>query len=124
VDDEDYVRPRDRRPQKQAKPKGPAQPPKGTGPVRKPVDPSAVKGGPKTKHTPAPAPVTDASGATDLDGLRIKGARASKVVRKAEGAPKSASRTPREPKPAPSADTDASSAWTAAPDPDAPKPDA
>jgi 16S rRNA processing protein RimM len=36
VDDEEYVRPRDRRPQKQAKPKGPAQPPKGTGPVRKP----------------------------------------------------------------------------------------
>ncbi len=54
VDDEDYVRPRDRRPRKQAKPKGPAQPPKGTGPVRKPVDRSAVKGGPKTKHTPAP----------------------------------------------------------------------
>jgi hypothetical protein len=38
VDDEDYVRPRDRRPQKQAKPKGPAQPPKGTGPVRTPAD--------------------------------------------------------------------------------------
>jgi 16S rRNA processing protein RimM len=37
VDDEDYVRPRDRRPRKQARgPKGPAQPPKGTGPVRKP----------------------------------------------------------------------------------------
>ncbi len=30
VDDEDYVRPRDRRPKKQPKPKGPAQPPKGT----------------------------------------------------------------------------------------------
>ena len=43
VDDEDYVRPRDRRPKKQAKPKGPAQPPKGTGPVRKPVDPAASK---------------------------------------------------------------------------------
>jgi 16S rRNA processing protein RimM len=36
VDDEDYVRPRDRRPKKQPRPKGPAQPPKGTGPVRKP----------------------------------------------------------------------------------------
>jgi 16S rRNA processing protein RimM len=36
VDDEEYVRPRDRRPRKQSKPKGPAQPPKGTGPVRKP----------------------------------------------------------------------------------------
>ncbi len=43
VDDEDYVRPRDRRPRKQAKPKGPAQPKPGTGPVRKPVasDPGA-----------------------------------------------------------------------------------
>jgi 16S rRNA processing protein RimM len=37
VDDEDYVRPRDRRPRKQPRgPKGPAQPPKGTGPVRRP----------------------------------------------------------------------------------------
>jgi 16S rRNA processing protein RimM len=70
VDDEDYVRPRDRRPRKQAKPKGPAQPPKGTGPVRKPVDPAAsasggrdgarprAKGAPKAAPTPAPAPVT------------------------------------------------------------------
>ncbi len=38
VEDDTYVRPRDRRPPKQPKgPKGPAQPPKGTGPVRKPV---------------------------------------------------------------------------------------
>jgi len=37
VEDDEYVRPRDRRPKKQSKgPKGPAQPPKGTGPVRKP----------------------------------------------------------------------------------------
>ncbi len=37
VEDEAYVRPRDRRPKKQPRgPKGPAQPPKGTGPVRKP----------------------------------------------------------------------------------------
>jgi 16S rRNA processing protein RimM len=45
VDDEDYVRPRDRRPRKQSKgPKGPAQPPKGTGPVRKPrVTPAPPK---------------------------------------------------------------------------------
>jgi 16S rRNA processing protein RimM len=43
VDDDDYVRPRDRRPKKQPKPKGPAQPPKGTGPVRKPVDPATSK---------------------------------------------------------------------------------
>ena len=73
VDDEDYVRPRDRRPRKQAKPKGPAQPPKGTGPVRKPVDPAAsratprdkvsdtAKGAPKgsPKRAPAPAPAPD-----------------------------------------------------------------
>ena len=70
VDDEDYVRPRDRRPKKQAKPKGPAQPPKGTGPVRKPMDPAAsasggrgtamprAKGAPKAAPGPAPAPVT------------------------------------------------------------------
>jgi 16S rRNA processing protein RimM len=45
--EEDYVRPRDRRPQKQPRPKGPAQPPKGTGPVRRPVDPAAAKGDPK-----------------------------------------------------------------------------
>ncbi len=62
VDDEDYVRPRDRRPKKQAKPKGPAQPPKGTGPVRKPVDPAASKTGrkdsatPRAKGTPKAAP--------------------------------------------------------------------
>ena len=49
VDDEDYVRPRDRRPRKQVKPKGPSQPPKGTGPVRKPVDPSASDAAPKDK---------------------------------------------------------------------------
>ena len=37
VDDEDYVRPRDRRPKKQVKPpKGPSQPPPGTRPVQKP----------------------------------------------------------------------------------------
>ena len=62
VDDEDYVRPRDRRPKKQPKPKGPAQPPKGTGPVRKPVDPAASKAGkrdaasPRTPGAPKPAP--------------------------------------------------------------------
>ena len=43
VDDEDYVRPRDRRPKKQPRaPKGPAQPPKGTGPVRKPPSSSGA----------------------------------------------------------------------------------
>lgn len=34
VDDEDYVRPRDRRPKKQPKPKGPSQPPKGSRPSK------------------------------------------------------------------------------------------
>ena len=49
VEDEEYVRPRDRRPRKQSKgPKGPAQPPKGSGPVKKPRS-SASDGG-------APAP--------------------------------------------------------------------
>ncbi len=54
VDDDDYVRPRDRRPKKQAKPKGPAQPPKGTGPVRKPVGPARPKAAPKgaASHLP------------------------------------------------------------------------
>ena len=55
VDDEDYVRPRDRRPQKQAKPKGPAQPPKGTGPVRKPAAPSDTTRKPKAPGTPPAA---------------------------------------------------------------------
>jgi 16S rRNA processing protein RimM len=53
VDDEDYVRPRDRRPRKQAQPKGPAQPPKGTGPIRKPAaGPAAAL----RAAGPAPAP--------------------------------------------------------------------
>ncbi len=46
VDDEEYVRPRDRRPRKQPRgPKGPAQPPKGSGPVRKPRPGPPSKGG-------------------------------------------------------------------------------
>jgi 16S rRNA processing protein RimM len=50
VDDEGYVRPRDRRPRRQSRgPKGPAQPPKGTGPVRKPRPSGSSEGG-------APAP--------------------------------------------------------------------
>jgi 16S rRNA processing protein RimM len=54
VDDEDYVRPRDRRPQKQKKgPKGPAQPPKGTGPVRKPR-PSGQASGPASPPPGSP----------------------------------------------------------------------
>jgi 16S rRNA processing protein RimM len=45
VDDEDYVRPRDRRPRKQPRgPKGPAQPPKGTGPARRPPPPGDPTG--------------------------------------------------------------------------------
>ena len=47
VDDEDYVRPRDRRPRKQVKPKGPAQPPKGTKPAKPPrTTPAATSGDP------------------------------------------------------------------------------
>jgi 16S rRNA processing protein RimM len=127
VDDEDYVRPRDRRPRKQAKPKGPAQPPRGTGPARKPVDPSAAKGEAGTRPRGAADPTIE-------DELRIKGARATKVERKAG---RTARPAPR-PKPA-SVDTvesDPASAWTAAPsagsetpappspEADAPKPDA
>jgi 16S rRNA processing protein RimM len=52
VDDEDYVRPRDRRPKKQAKPKGPAQPPKGTHPA-KPA--KAVQGSGPAAEGSAPA---------------------------------------------------------------------
>lgn len=140
VDDEDYVRPRDRRPQKQARPKGPAQPPKGSGPVRRPVDPSAVRSGPKTKHTPAPVtpgPVLHPDAAAALEGLRIKDARASKVERKTGGKSKPAPKAKPvpKPKPAPEPDGDPTSAWTTAPpaepgsappahDPDAPAPDA
>jgi hypothetical protein len=76
VDDDEYVRPRDRRPQKQAKPKGPAQPPKGTGPVRKPVDPAESKKGDKDTRTP-----------------RAKGA----ATPRAKGAPKAAPRRAPDP---------------------------
>jgi len=65
IDDEDYVRPRDRRPKKQVKPKGPAQPPKGTGPVRKPVDPNAAKGRAGQKGKPG---AKDRTGAKDEPG--------------------------------------------------------
>lgn len=59
VEDEDYVRPRDRRPRKQSRgPKGPAQPPKGSGPVRKPR-PAAPDGTAAAGPAPAPAPVRD-----------------------------------------------------------------
>jgi 16S rRNA processing protein RimM len=56
VDDEDYVRPRDRRPRKQPKPKGPAQPPKGTRPAKgaKP----AAKGAAPTEPVRQPAKAT------------------------------------------------------------------
>jgi 16S rRNA processing protein RimM len=55
VEDEDYVRPRDRRPKKQPRPKGPAQPKPGTGPVRKPAvgrgDPGPPGRGPAAPGT-------------------------------------------------------------------------
>jgi 16S rRNA processing protein RimM len=57
VEDDDYVRPRDRRPRKQSKgPKGPAQPPKGTGPVRKPE----AKASPPKPEAKASPPEPDA----------------------------------------------------------------
>lgn len=65
VDDEDYVRPRDRRPKKQPKaPKGPAQPPKGTKPVAKAGAPAK----PPRAATSAPdADAPDAPAATPSD---------------------------------------------------------
>lgn len=127
VDDEDYVRPRDRRPQKQVKPKGPAQPPKGTGPIRKPVDPAPAKDGQAR---------VKAERGTEYE-FRIKGAPAPKAEPRPRGKAKPASK----PKPAPPTGLDASPAWTSAPpaepapsapdqdappapDPDAPAPDA
>ena len=60
VDDEDYVRPRDRRPKAQPKPpKGPAQPPKGTANVV-----PSVKGKGKAKPRNAAAPVASEDGST------------------------------------------------------------
>ncbi len=126
VDDEEYVRPRDRRPQKQVKPKGPAQPPKGTGPIRKPVDPAAPTGEPKAKraHRAPTEPVAE-------DGLRIKGTRAAKTESRAGG--KGKPKPEPAPRPAPAMEVDGSPAWTSAPsaepaspapDPDAPAPDA
>ena len=72
VEDDDYVRPRDRRPKKQPKPKGPSQPKGPTTPIRsrsqakapgaaRPEgdvgpDPSPVAG-----STPAPAPASDSA---------------------------------------------------------------
>ncbi len=56
VEDDDYVRPRDRRPQKQPKPKGPAQPPKGTRNATKgDVGAKAAKPPKATKGTKAPS---------------------------------------------------------------------
>jgi len=54
VDDEDYVRPRDRRPKKQPKPKGPSQPKGPTTPLR-PRRPKA-SAGPGTPTDDAPTP--------------------------------------------------------------------
>lgn len=77
VDDEDYVRPRDRRPQKQVKPKGPAQPPKGTGPVRKPGAPTAATGsGDRTRASGEP--MAD-------DPTAAKPTKAAKAPRDAKG---------------------------------------
>lgn len=66
VDDEDYVRPRDRRPKAQPKPpKGPAQPAKGTPNVQKPGQgsgPAKAARRPKAPKAPtAPQPATEAA---------------------------------------------------------------
>jgi 16S rRNA processing protein RimM len=62
VDDDEYVRPRDRRPKKQHKPKGPAQPPKGTRPVAKAGSedqaPKAPKAAKARKGAKDPKPAT------------------------------------------------------------------
>ncbi len=58
VDDEDYVRPRDRRPKKQPKPKGPSQPKGPTMPLkRRQPKPSTVPGTP-TNDAPTPDDTT------------------------------------------------------------------
>ena len=94
VDDEDYVRPRDRKPKKQAKPKGPAQPPKGTGPVRKPVDPTAPAGAPKPRAGTRPAKAglgsRDSGGTRALTPAEIEAAlnpAAARSRRKPKAAP-------------------------------------
>jgi 16S rRNA processing protein RimM len=100
VDDEDYVRPRDRRPRKQAKPKGPAQPPKGTprapkgqpAPGPGPATPKGAKGskGPKgTKGTKGPK----SSGTYTLSPEEIAEAMA------AAGKPMPATSLPAKPQP-------------------------
>jgi len=117
VDDEDYVRPRDRKPKKQAKPKGPAQPPKGTGPVRKPVD-AAAAGRPKAvSGTKAPKP-----------GLSSRDSGGTRVLTPAEiDAALNPAATPSRRKPragstaAPAPETDPATAWSPVP---APAPDA
>jgi len=138
IDDEDYVRPRDRRPKKQAKPKGPAQPPKGTGPVRRPVDPAAATGEPKARRAPGATTVPRTE-----DAFRIKGARAAKTDSRTRGRGTPKPEPGPKPKPTPAIEVDASPAWTTAPtaelapgseaapgsaphasDPDAPAPDA
>ena len=135
VDDEDYVRPRDRKPKKQAKPKGPAQPPKGTGPVRKPVDPTAPAGAPKPRAGTRPAKA-------GLGSRDSGGTRALTPAEIAAALNPAAARSRRKPKaapaPAPEPETDPASAWAPAPMPgpaaestapmtpeaDSPKPDA
>ncbi len=77
VDDEDYVRPRDRRPKKQPKPKGPAQPapkdgssPRGAKPASKggssspPSSPKAAKAVPRKPRTPRPTTASSPAAAS------------------------------------------------------------
>jgi hypothetical protein len=70
VDDDDYVRPRDRRPKKQVKPKGPSQPPKGSRPSKPPAGGPEASATPRTRAAAAaaatPAPVEqDGHGLSD-----------------------------------------------------------
>ena len=85
VDDEDYVRPRDRRPKAQPKPpKGPAQPPKGTANVV-PAGKAKGKGSAKPKKAAAPAaPAEAVEGSTPdaaPDAAPAKPSKPSKSVR-------------------------------------------
>jgi 16S rRNA processing protein RimM len=77
VDDEEYVRPRDRRPRKQPKPRGPAQPPKGTQNAAK----ARPEAGPKLSK---PTAATEAPGAEAPKGpssKRPKGIKRPKATK-------------------------------------------
>lgn len=81
VDDEDYVRPRDRRPRKQPKPKGPAQPPKGTQNAvkstpgaRRSGDGKPADGTPPAGAETTPSTTPSAAGASVSEPASVPGA--------------------------------------------------